>query len=75
MCMTKIVARISRYNPEKDNKPYYETYSLSAEGPLSILVILKRIQMEIHGVYKDYVTICLMIIMNMSKREFFQVIV
>jgi succinate dehydrogenase / fumarate reductase iron-sulfur subunit len=45
--MSKITAKILRSNPEKKDTPYYESYTLPTEEPLTVLVILQTIQKEI----------------------------
>jgi succinate dehydrogenase / fumarate reductase iron-sulfur subunit len=41
-----ITARIFRYNPEKDTRPYYDEYHLKDGEEMSVLVLLKRVQEE-----------------------------
>jgi len=42
-----ITASIFRYDPEKDTEPYYNEYQIKAEGEISVLVLLNRIQEDI----------------------------
>ena len=41
-----ITASIFRFNPDIDNQPYYQEYRLKAEEPMTVLVLLNRIQEE-----------------------------
>ncbi len=44
--MNSIVARIFRFNPEKDTQPYFQEYRVQSEEKMSVLVLLKNIQEE-----------------------------
>ena len=43
----QITAIVFRYDPERDEKPYYDEYHVKAEGEMSVLVLLNRIHNEI----------------------------
>ena len=41
-----ITASVFRFNPEKDQKPYFQEYSFQSAEEMSVLVLLKHIQEE-----------------------------
>jgi succinate dehydrogenase/fumarate reductase-like Fe-S protein len=43
----QITAVVFRYNPERDEKPYYDEYHVKAEEEMSVLILLNRIHNEI----------------------------
>jgi len=43
----EIIAKVFRYNPEKDREPHYEEYRIGAEEEVSVLALLNRIHNEI----------------------------
>jgi succinate dehydrogenase / fumarate reductase iron-sulfur subunit len=45
----KVTVKILRYNPEKDQKPYWKTYDLEVEPDLTILDLLNEIHWNIDG--------------------------
>lgn len=51
-----ITAHIFRFDPERDEKPYYVSYELEASEPTNLLVLLQRIQNEIDSTlsFRDY---------------------
>lgn len=51
-----ITVIVFRFDPEKDEKPYYARYRLETEEPVSILVLLNRIQTELDQTlsFRDY---------------------
>jgi len=42
-----ITARIFRFNPDEDEKPYYDTFKVKADEEISVLSLLNRIQKEL----------------------------
>lgn len=49
MAIEKVTAKILRYSPEKDEKPYWKTYQLEVESDSTILDILNDIHWKIDG--------------------------
>lgn len=47
--MTRYIVKILRYNPQKDNCPYLETFKLDIEPAVSILDCLNQIKWQIDG--------------------------
>ena len=43
----KIRVKVLRFDPEKDEAPYYKTYEVPVEGPMSVLALLKYIYEEL----------------------------
>jgi succinate dehydrogenase/fumarate reductase-like Fe-S protein len=43
----QITAIVFRYDPERDEKPYYDEYRVEAEEEISVLILLNRIHNEI----------------------------
>jgi succinate dehydrogenase / fumarate reductase iron-sulfur subunit len=43
----QITAIVFRYNPERDEKPYYDEFHVKAEEEMSALILLNRIHNEI----------------------------
>ena len=43
----RITAIVFRYDPERDEKPYYNEYQVKAEGEMSVLMLLNLIHNEI----------------------------
>ncbi|MFC1910391.1 2Fe-2S iron-sulfur cluster-binding protein [Chloroflexota bacterium] len=43
---TCITAVIFRFDPDRDAKPYYDTFQVEVKEEISVLVLLKRIQEE-----------------------------
>jgi succinate dehydrogenase/fumarate reductase-like Fe-S protein len=43
----QITAIVFRYDPERDEKPYYDEYRVEAEEGISVLILLNRIHNEI----------------------------
>ncbi len=41
-----ITAKVFRYDPDRDEKPYFKSYRVEADGQMSVLVLLDRIQRE-----------------------------
>jgi succinate dehydrogenase/fumarate reductase-like Fe-S protein len=41
-----ITARVFRFNPDEDGKPYYDTFEVKADEEMSVLSLLNRIQEE-----------------------------
>lgn len=39
-----ITVRVFRFNPDVDEKPYYDTFEVEADKEMSVLVLLNRIQ-------------------------------
>ena len=42
-----ITARVFRFNPDEDKKPYYDTFEVKVDEEMSVLVLLNRIQEEL----------------------------
>jgi succinate dehydrogenase/fumarate reductase-like Fe-S protein len=42
-----ITAVVFRYDPERDEKPYYDEYRVNAQEEMSVLILLNRIHNEI----------------------------
>lgn len=51
-----ITALIFRFDPDRDKKPYYAEYRLETKEPMSVLVLLNRIQTELDQTlsFRDY---------------------
>jgi len=43
----QITAIVFRYDPERDEKPYYDEYRVEVEEEISVLILLNRIHNEI----------------------------
>jgi len=71
---TKIKALVFRFNPEKDNKPYYVEYNIEVNEPLSVLVLLNKIQTEIDQTlsFRDYccgLQMCRSCMVKVNKKK------
>ena len=42
-----ITARVFRFNPDEDEKPYYDTFEVRTDEEMSVLALLNRIQDEL----------------------------
>lgn len=45
--MQHVTVKVFRFDPEKDEAPYYKTYTVPVEGPTSVLALLKYIYEEL----------------------------
>lgn len=72
-----IRVKVFRFNPEKDEAPYYKTYEVPVEGPMSVLALLNYIYRELdqtlaysgeHICYKGVCTTCMALVNGKAER-------
>ncbi len=69
-----ITALVFRFDPERDKKPYYVEYRLKVEAPLSVLVLLNKIQTELDQTlsFRDYccgLQMCKSCMVRVNKKK------
>jgi succinate dehydrogenase / fumarate reductase iron-sulfur subunit len=71
-----VLARVFRFDPEKDAEPYYAEYRVEADQQLSVLVLLNRIQSEIDQTlsFRSYccgLQMCRSCLMKINRKKAF----
>lgn len=71
-----INARVFRFDPQEDQAPRYDNYAVPAEEPMSVLVLLNRIQQELDPAlsYRKYccgLQMCRSCLMKINQKRRF----
>lgn len=72
-----VKVKVFRFDPEKDEAPYYKTYEVPVEGPMSVLALLNYIYRELdptlaysgeHICYKGVCATCMALVNGKAER-------
>ncbi|MBW1996980.1 MAG: hypothetical protein JRJ29_03340 [Deltaproteobacteria bacterium] len=71
-----IVADIFRYDPDRDEEPYFQQYHIRVDGKISVLVLLHLIQKEMDQTlsFRDYccgLQMCRSCLMKINHKKKF----
>lgn len=82
--MEKVVKiKVFRFDPEKDETPYYRTYEVPVEGPMSVLALLNYIYSELdptlayigeHICYKGVCATCMALVNGKAERTCMRIV-
>ncbi|MCD6341294.1 MAG: ferredoxin [Thaumarchaeota archaeon] len=79
----KVRVKVFRFNPEKDEAPYYKTYEVPVEGPMSVLALLRYIYEELdptlafcgeHICYKGICATCMALVNGKVERTCMRIV-
>ncbi len=73
MAKDKIKAKIQRYDPEKDSKPYYQEYEVDIDREVTVHELLSRIHRDYDGslayrAFKCYKGMCTTCIVKLNGK-------